>query len=215
MREFCYLCFHAKRVCYCADIKPITPRTQFVILRHTRERRRTIGTAQITHRFLANSIIRNGAEFESDAVVNQLLEDQSRNCFVLYPGESSIHIDQAPLSHTKPVVIFVIDGTWLDAKQILRQSPKIAALPRISFSAGALSEYKFRKQPADFCLSTIESIQRILSILEPELKSDQMLDVFRKMVQTQINFERIEKLQGNQKNTSPLPPPPLVSAIDP
>lgn len=190
MREFCYTCFHAKNVCYCADIHSFTPRTQFVILRHTRERRRTIGTAQITHRFLSNSIIRNGSEFETDAVVCKILDRNDITHYVLFPGEDSIVINETPLPHDKPIVIFVIDGTWLDAKQILRQSPRIRALPKISFSMGALSEYQFRKQPEPYCLSTIESTQRILSILEPELKSDQMLGVFRKMVQTQISFEK-------------------------
>lgn len=195
MREFCYACFHAKRICYCADIHPFTPRTEFIILRHTRERRRTIGTAQITHRFLTNSIIRNGSEFETDPAVRKILNDPTRNCYVLFPGEDSIRINETPLKSAQSVTIFVIDGTWLDAKQILRQSPSIAALPKISFSLGALSEYKFRKQPEPYCLSTIESIQRILSILEPELKSGEMLTVFRKMVETQINFEQSDRSQ--------------------
>ena len=187
-RNLCFKCFRAQSACYCAEVKPITPQTRFIILRHTLERRRTIGTAQITNLCLTNSILLNGREFDDHPVIQNLLQDATQEVFVLFPGPTSINIDTHPLPDSQHRTVVVIDGTWTDVKQILRFSPKIAALPKISFTTSKLSQYGFRQQPAPHCLSTVESIHKVLEVTEPELDASNLLHVFSHMVKLQLKY---------------------------
>ncbi|MCM0606183.1 MAG: DTW domain-containing protein [Xanthomonadaceae bacterium] len=193
-RDLCLSCFRAKRICYCGEIRPITPQTQFVILRHKLERKRSIGTAQMTRLSLTNSLLITDDHFEDHPEIIRILESHSFNKYVLFPGPSSITIDTTALPNDQPRIVFVIDGTWLDAKQILRMNPKIAAIQKISFLPGRLSEYGFRKQPAPHCLSTIESIHHVLNLTEPSLNSESLLHVFKHMVKIQIDYAYVNKL---------------------
>lgn len=189
-RDLCLKCFRARRTCICAQVRPITPRTEFVILRHTLERKRSIGTAQMSRLCLSNSRLLNGRFFDDQQLVQEILADTGLQPYVLFPGPSSITLDTTSLNTEKQRVVFVIDGTWSDAKQILRFNPQIAALPRISFNPSKLSEYGFRRQPHPHCLSTVESIHRVLELTEPDLDASILLEVFRTMVQAQLEYSR-------------------------
>lgn len=187
-RDLCFSCFRAKKKCYCAEIKPISPQTKFIILRHKLERKRTIGTAQMTRLCLTNSELITDVHFDDHPLVSHILTSDDLTPYVLFPGPQSITIDSTPLPRLKPKAIFVIDGTWSDAKQILRLNPRIASIQRISFNPDRLSEYGFRKQPEPHCLSTIESIHRLLEITEPTLDTHNLLHVFRHMVRIQLEY---------------------------
>lgn len=197
-RDLCMGCFRAKHICYCSEIRPITPETQFVILRHKLERKRSIGTAQMTKLSLTNSILITDDYFEDHPDVIRILESSEFNKYVLFPGSNSITLDTTPLPQNKPTLIFVIDGTWLDAKQILRLNPMIAKLQKISFNPGRLSEYEFRRQPAPHCLSTIESIHHVLKLTEPRLNTENLLHVFRHMVKIQLAYRPIDTARSKE-----------------
>ena len=86
--------------------------------------------------------------------------------------------------------LVVLDGTWSEARTLLRLNPALAALPRIAFARARPSDYRIRRQPAEFCLSTIEALAEVLGILEPEGGPFQrLLDPFFAMVERQEYFE--------------------------
>lgn len=142
----------------------------------------------MTHLMLKGSRLFTDRDFSGRSEISEVLANPEHHCVVLFPGPTSQNLETQPLQTSKRLVVFVIDGTWIDARQILRQNPDIASLPRISFQASKTSEYQFRKQPAEYCLSTVESIHRVLGILEPELDAECLLDVFRSLVKTQLKF---------------------------
>ncbi|MBL7715649.1 MAG: DTW domain-containing protein [Bdellovibrionales bacterium] len=193
----CLKCNRSGSTCYCDEIRahaPIVASTQIVILRHPRERKRSVGTAQMTHLMLKGSRLITDRDFDGHPQVQAITADPERVCVVLFPKPGCRNIEENPFTPQellgKKLTVFVIDGTWLDARQILRSNPGICSLPAISFNASKESEYQFRKQPAEHCLSTIESIQRVLSLTEPGLSTGALLEVFRSMVQTQLEFSR-------------------------
>jgi DTW domain-containing protein YfiP len=191
-RRFCWNCWRSETLCYCADVRAISTRLNWVILQHPRERKRTIGTARIAHLGLQGSRIVCGRGFDDDPLVRSLLDDSSRRCVVLYPGRDSL--DLTPLSFSErldrlqDVTVFLIDGTWGTARTLLRNSPRVAALPRISFSDQSKSEYGFRKQPNAQCISTLEAICHLISLTEPELDCRPLMEIFRKMVKEQLSY---------------------------
>ena len=185
----------------CQYIKPIQTKTKFVILMHSHEFKKIKnGTGHFTHLSLTNSQLYVDTSFTSHAKVNELLRDY--NCYVLYPSEESIVLNDNPLPvNDKANLIFLIDSTWHNAKKLLRDSPNIQALPKVSFTHTKASEFKIKEQPMELCLSTIESTLCVLELLTVQgnenLTSSELegfLKPFKKMVEYQLScIERENK----------------------
>ncbi|MGD9941221.1 MAG: DTW domain-containing protein, partial [Clostridia bacterium] len=69
-------------------------------------------------------------------------------------------------SLNKQLVVFIIDATWSCSRAVLRASPGLLDLPRLMFRPREKSRWIIKKQPADWCLSTIEAIHELLLALE-------------------------------------------------
>ena len=185
----------------CAYIKPIQTKTKFVVLMHTHEFKKIKnGTGHFTHLSLENSQLHVDVSFATHEAVNALLNDVNNNCYVLYPGDDSIVLNDSPLPRDdKQNVVFLIDSTWHNAKKLLRDSPNIQALPKVSFKHTKNSAFKIKEQPMDLCLSTIESTLCVLELLtlngDEDLSSfelDGFLEPFRKMVEYQVKCTTLE-----------------------
>jgi DTW domain-containing protein YfiP len=90
-----------------------------------------------------------------------------------------------------------MDGTWSTAKQMIRHSQKLSMLPKLSFNVETESTYEFRKQPAKFCLSTVEAVAVLIENLKqkglchpkPAGAHQLMLNGFKAMVTSQVQYE--------------------------
>jgi DTW domain-containing protein YfiP len=186
-RTVCDRCRRPSVVCFCAHLNPIATKSRVLILQHPRERKMGIGTARMAHLALPNSVLRWGLEFADDSVVAEELAGPNP-AYVLFPGPDSI--DVAALPKDAPITLVAIDGTWSQAKTLLRLNPRIAALPRVGFSRATPSDYRIRQQPADFCVSTMEALAEALALLEPCAGAfESWLDPFHAMVRRQEWFE--------------------------
>lgn len=196
--EFCFKCHRLQTQCLCHLIKPFDTDIHFVLLMHPMEaKKEKLGTGRISLACLKNSELIVGIDFTEDAKVKALIADQSNYCMVLYPGEKAINVstdDVTPIKNLqgKRLVVFLIDGTWPCAKKMMKLSKNIHSLPRVSFTATHQSLFAIKEQPAEYCLSTLESIHFFLSELEKkgmeklEGRHDNMIDVFKTMVDFQI-----------------------------
>lgn len=109
---------------------------------------------------------------------------------LLFPGEGSRPLESLP-SAERPTTLLVLDGTWSQAKALRLANPWLDQLPRVTFAEGAPSRYRIRAEPEANYLSTIESIVRALSVLEPETTGlDELLGAFEAMVETQLAYAR-------------------------
>ena len=195
-RKVCYTCYRPVTSCMCAYITPIETKTRFIILMHPKEFKKTKnGTGHFTNLSLSSCEIHIGVDFSSHHKINQIINDNTNNCFVLYPHEKSINLNDKSIGDTKTnTVIFLIDSTWPCSRAILTASPNIDALQKISFTHTEISDFTFKKQPKDYCLSTMESTLCVLSLLnkhhEEQLdirKLNSFLLPFRKMVSFQLS----------------------------
>lgn len=196
--EFCFKCHRIQAHCLCHLIKPFDTKIHIVILMHPMEaKKEKMGTGRISLACLRNSELIVGIDFSENAQVNAMISDEKNHCMVLYPGPNAINIstdDVAPIKNLsgKRLVVFLIDGTWPCAKKMMRLSKNIHSIPRVSFTATHQSLFAIKEQPAEYCLSTLESIHFFLSELErKEMENlggnhDNMIDVFKFMVDFQI-----------------------------
>lgn len=198
--SFCFKCHRLQKNCLCNLMKPFDTKIRFVILMHPMEaKKEKMGTGRISLAMLKNSYMIMGVDFTEDVEVNNLINDPNNYCLTMYPGERSLNIsehDVAPITDLldakKNIIIFLIDGTWPCAKKMMRLSKNIKALPRISFTATHTSIFEIKEQPADYCLSTLESIHFFIQEcnrrgIEETLKAeDQMITVFKAMINYQM-----------------------------
>ena len=186
-RPVCERCRRPTVVCFCAHLPQLETRTRVLVLQHLRERRVGIGTARMAHLALPNSIMRVGIDFERDAVVKATLAERAAS-YILFPGPDAI--DVRALDPAQPITLVVVDGTWSQARTLIRVNPTLAALPRLAFSPRQTSEYnRIRREPADFCVSTIEALTEVLRALEPDGdRFEEVLAPFRAMVERQARF---------------------------
>ena len=163
-RAACGRCGRPVVVCFCDRITLLPTRHRLLLLQHPRERRMGIGTARLAHLALPGSQLRVGLDFSTDPVVRALLAQPP--AYVLFPGPQALPPEQLP--GDRPITLVVLDGTWAQARKLLTLNPAIAALPRVAFRPRRPSAYEIRRQPAEFCLSTIEALAEVLERLEPD-----------------------------------------------
>jgi DTW domain-containing protein YfiP len=186
-RPLCHACGRALVTCFCDRITVLPTRTRILLLQHPRERRVAIGTARMAQLALPGSRLRVGIDFAADPEVMAALA-RSPATYVLFPGSEATPVEQLP--RDRGVTLIVLDGTWWQARKLLKLNPAIARLPRVAFSPRHPSVYKIRRQPAAFCVSTIEALAEVLKVLEPEGdRFGRLLDPFHAMVERQQRFQ--------------------------
>jgi hypothetical protein len=105
------------------------------------------------------------------------------------------------------VTLVVVDGTWWQARKVIRENPELAALPRYSFTPPAPSEYRIRKEPHEAYVSTIEALVHVLGALEADPERFRaLLTPFRAMIDMQIACE--QRLGGLRPRHKKVPRPP-------
>ena len=163
-RVVCLRCRRPERVCFCRHLVSIPSRTRVVFLQHPRERNMAIGTARMASLCLPGSELHTGVHWDGSAVIDRATSDLTRPAAVLWPDAGAIDIMTTP--PPGPITLVVIDGTWSQAKKIVRSNPGLAALPRYAFVPPSPSEYRIRKEPRDDYVSTIEALVHVLGALE-------------------------------------------------
>lgn len=195
IREVCYACYRPSSSCMCKYIKPIETETRFIILMHPKEFKKTKnGTGHFTNLSLKNCEIHVGVDFSEHAIINQILSDTDNACYVVYPSDNSINLNRSKISKEKKnTVLFLLDATWPCSKSMLVHSPNLDTLEKVSFAHSNTSAFSFKKQPKEYCLSTIESTLCVLELLNEHKDEnldkeslDNFLLPFEKMVEYQV-----------------------------
>jgi DTW domain-containing protein len=171
-------------------------RTRIVLLMHPMEfRHQKCTTGRLTCLNLANSEIIPGVSFDDNARFRSLVDDPLNYPVLLYPGEGAMSIRGGtfpiPAPGERRLVVFLIDATWHCSRTIARQSPSLMRLPRLAIQPSAPSRFIIKRQPAAWCLSTLEAAHELLLALEAgslDVYPDRnrLLDAFKAMQDFQI-----------------------------
>jgi DTW domain-containing protein YfiP len=162
---------------------------------HPKEFRKTKnGTGHFTNLSLKNCEIFVGIDFTKHKEINKIIDNPNNNCFVLYPSEHSINLNEENIgSDSKNTVLFLIDSTWPCSRAMLSASTNIDALQKVSFTHTKSSAFIFKEQPKAYCLSTMESTLCVLELLNQHKienistsKLKHFLKPFNKMVAYQL-----------------------------
>lgn len=128
------------------------------------------GTGRLTALSLAGSTIEMGIGFDGHPAVNGLIDDPANFPVLLYPAVGAMNVSEGGLSPEvlggRRLVVFLLDGTWACAKKMLTESKRLQALPKLMFTPVEKSKFLIKRQPHEWCLSTLEATHQLLGALE-------------------------------------------------
>ncbi len=146
------------------------------------------GTARMASLCLPGASLHVGVDWARHAPVMRALADPARPAILLYPGPGARDILREP--PTGPVTLVVVDGTWPQARRVVRDNPALAALPRYAFTSPEPSRYRIRREPDGAYCSTIEALMHVLGVLEGDpARFRALLPPFEAMIDAQLACE--------------------------
>lgn len=156
------------------------------------------GTGRLASLSLPESEIIMGVDFTENPRVNQLLSDPSYYPVVLYPAPDAWNSKKEGFSQViqgKTLLVFIVDATWACAKKMVKLSQNLKPLPKFSFTGTYKSIFTFKREPKEYCVSTIESCYYLIKELQDSgiedkaVNPEPLLDVFKRMILFQIQKE--------------------------
>lgn len=188
-RPLCARCRRPPAVCYCHALPLLETRTRVVILQHPRERDMPIGTARMASLCLPQASLHVGLRWDGHPELARILAEPGRTPILLSPAPDARDILRDP--PRGPVTLVVVDGTWSQARSVVRDNPVLRALPRYAFVAPQPSQYRIRREPQAEYVSTIEALMYVLGALEGEAeKFRALLAPLSAMVDAQLAANR-------------------------
>ena len=184
LRECCYRCCRPVSHCFCEAIPKIDNRTNVLILQHIGERSHPFNTARIVRRALRH------CHLTTDHNRRLGMRDLpiQANAALLYPRKNVPLLADLPVEE-RPSQLVIIDGTWHQAKTIVRDVPQLWDLPCYQLRPSSPGQYRIRREPDVHSLSTLEATVEALRALEFDTVGlDQLLSAFHVMVKSQESY---------------------------
>ena len=168
-----------------------------------------IGTARMASLCLPQAELHVGVHWTGEQLAGAL-GDPARPPILLYPGPGARDILRDP--PRGPVTLVVVDGTWSQARTVVRDNPVLQALPRYAFATPEPSHYRIRREPRAEYVSTIEALMHVLGVLEGDpARFRRLLDPLRAMVDAQLACQASSpRRAGVRQVHRPRPPRRLV-----
>lgn len=201
LRQRCYQCFRPKPLCFCEAIPRIDNRTHVLILQHVGERFHPFNTARIVRKALRNChlITAHNQRFAAHHL------PITSNAGLLYLDADAPSLTELSVAD-RPDQLVIVDGTWHQAKTIVRDVPRLRELPRYRLTPSTPGQYRIRREPNTQSLSTLEATVSALQALEPDTAGlDQLLAAFNQMVETQLGHPASDPAWRHQRRRQSRP----------
>jgi DTW domain-containing protein YfiP len=128
------------------------------------------GTGRLTALSLAGSTIEMGIGFDDHPAVNRLIDDPANYPVLLYPAVGAMNVSEGALTPEalggRRLTVFLLDATWACAKKMLTESKRLQGLPKLMFTPVEKSRFVIKRQPHEWCLSTLEATHQLLGALQ-------------------------------------------------
>lgn len=184
--HICYRCGRPVVTCFCAslplELLPNANYIDIVVLIHPKCRT-SIGTVQVLTKVFQSCKLFCDYDFSTRGRCKNLdqIFDDNQECLnlLLYPSKSSIDVDCLPefvdltlgtrcsTSKYSRTRIFVIDGSWHQAKYIYRWNPRLQSLLQIHIKPTVPTIYaKLKREPKESYVCTAEAVAMAMDSLD-------------------------------------------------
>jgi DTW domain-containing protein YfiP len=169
----CERCLQQIAHCVCSDIPSIQTQTQFLLIRHWKERRKPSNTGRLVDFALPNSTLFDyGAPGERwDPTVLSVAEPA-----LLFPDPD------APVCDYRPRTVIVVDGSWPQARKLINKLPGLKTMPRLAIHPPSEQRTRLRNPPLKDGMSTIEAVAAAIDVLEGTERGDPLRTLYDRVV---------------------------------
>jgi DTW domain-containing protein YfiP len=140
-----------------------------IIVAHRSELNKSTGTARLVARMLDQATLLS----RSDSEPREPLA--SEGAVLLFPSEQSVPLSSLPF---RPTTLVVPDGTWAQARRIVRRDPYCQGLAHVRLDVQRESAYQLRRNPRPGGLCTLEAVAEALRVLDGDVLAGTLLSVF-------------------------------------
>ncbi|MBN3495099.1 tRNA-uridine aminocarboxypropyltransferase [Vibrio neptunius] len=163
--------------CVCKYLPNINVPAHLAILMHENECQRETNTGQWLLKTVHPSSQHIWQRKQPCSELAQLINHEGYQPLLLFPGQDSLPINQIT-RHTeqkahKPLFI-ILDGTWQEARKMLRKSPWLQALPKVHLAPASTSNYQLRRNQDEGHLCTLEVGAEIIGSLGQEPQAEHL-----------------------------------------
>ncbi len=163
----CEQCLIAKHYCICEGAEYASCDAAVCLLMYHNESFKPSNTGRLIAEIVPDNYAFRWDRTSPDPALLALLNNDKYQPFVIFPAED-VETDRVvtqveTLAGKQPLFIF-LDGTWREAKKMIRKSPYLDNLPVLSITAQKLSDYRLRVAPHAHQLGTAEVAIMVLAL---------------------------------------------------
>lgn len=193
MYESCNKCGIPIINCICNDVPLVKTSAKIWILSVEKEFCRPSNTARLLK--LINPESTELILWERVSIPHKLIEqinNKNYETYLLFPSDNNDLLENTVdfNASAKIPAFIILDGTWKEARKILRKSDYLKKIPRISLNPSNNSEYTLRKGAMEGELCTIEAAIEVFK-LNNEFDNAQLIkkgyDLFLKSFKASVN----------------------------
>lgn len=163
----CEQCLIAKHYCICEGAEYASCDAAVCLLMYHNESFKPSNTGRLIAEIVPDNYAFRWDRTSPDPALLALLNNDKYQPFVIFPAED-VETDRVvtqvePVAGKTPLFIF-LDGTWREAKKMVRKSPYLDNLPVLSITSEKLSDYRLRVAPHAHQLGTAEVAIMVLAL---------------------------------------------------
>ena len=152
-------------------------KTRVVVVMHRREAITSSNTGRLAARVLEGASVRVRGDLPEPGPL-----PEGRR-LVLFPQVGARLLEGADADPARgPLVLLVPDGTWSQARRLLRRDDDLQGAEPVTLPPTAPSRYRLRRHVREGGLCTLEAIAQALSVLEGAEVEERLMDVLDRFV---------------------------------
>lgn len=179
--ESCNRCGLPDINCICSIVPKVKTKVEIWILSTEKEFYRPSNTARILKLVNpeATEIILWERTVNPEALIKNI-ESEIYDVYLVFPEDNEDMLSEKFENRIsdKTLAFVLLDGTWKEAKKILRKSDYLKGIPRISLEPNFKSEYNLRRGVEEGNLCTIEAAIEVIKLSNEIQNANVIKDAF-------------------------------------
>ena len=164
--------------CVCAQLPQVSVNAHIALLMHENELTRDTNTGQWLLKSLPSSSQHVWQRTSPCPKLLALLKDERYLPVLLFPNDLSHPVSSAQVQATqagKIPLFIILDGTWQEAKKMLRKSAWLADIPLVHITPSHASVYQLRRNQSQGNLCTLEVAAEVIRELGGKKQADSLI----------------------------------------
>ncbi|ELR64080.1 hypothetical protein C942_03161 [Photobacterium marinum] len=146
-----------KHNCICAEEPQLSCEARFVLLTHPKELSKDTNTGELMLRTLPDCQRYTWDRVNPPAELLAQLKSERYSPWLLFPSDEQYPAIPYQATDSKQDLFILLDATWQEARKMVRKSPWLAQLPRLSLTPTKESGYQLRRNQQEGNLCTCEA----------------------------------------------------------